>query len=100
MTDGLERLVNIEKIATEGILNRLLLFEERTKQNLEIKFNQLKSDALVDIHRIINEAFTDVNVSRFYFYHNLTKIKEKINTYVRIGSYKNNIIITSLKLTS
>jgi len=60
-SDSLERLVNVQKTATEAILKGLLLFEERTKQNLKTRLNELKTEALVDVHNTINEAFENVN---------------------------------------
>lgn len=65
-SDRLERLVNVQKKAAEAIHNGLLLFEERTKQDLKTRFNELKTEALVDIHNTINEALENVNVSIFF----------------------------------
>ncbi|XP_011866297.1 PREDICTED: uncharacterized protein LOC105561160 [Vollenhovia emeryi] len=59
----LERLVNLQKTATEAIHNGLVFFEERTTQNLKTKLNELKTEALVDIHNTINEALENVNLS-------------------------------------
>lgn len=89
ITDKLERLVNIEKVATEAVLNGQLLFKERMEQDLELKLNDLKTEASVDIHNAINEALEDVDVSIIHFY--LTEMKEKTNTRTWIGSYKRNI---------
>lgn len=72
MTDpsrNLERLVNVQRIAAKAILDGLLIVQERTKQNLEMKLNELKSEASIEIHKTINEALENVNVSIFYFYY-------------------------------
>ncbi|XP_071581179.1 uncharacterized protein [Temnothorax nylanderi] len=60
---NLERLVKIRKAVTEATFNNILRFERRTKQNLEIELNELKIDALLDIHNTINEAFENVDSS-------------------------------------
>jgi len=65
----LERLVNEQKKSIEGILNSLLLFEERLKQNLQIKLDELEADALLDVYSIINATYEYVNVSIIHFYH-------------------------------
>jgi len=53
--------VNIQKTATETILNDLSLFEEQTKQNLKMKLDELKTIALLDIWFINGDAVRDVN---------------------------------------
>ncbi|XP_012526158.1 uncharacterized protein LOC105830954 [Monomorium pharaonis] len=60
---NLERLVNIQKISAEAVLKTLQLFEERTKQSLEVKFNEMKTEALVDIHTTITTALKNVDLS-------------------------------------
>jgi len=64
-----ERLVNEQKKSIESILNNLLLLEEHLKQNLEIKLDELKTDALLDVCSIINATHEFVNVSIIHFYH-------------------------------
>lgn len=66
---NLERLVNIQKIAAQAILDGLMIVEERTKQNLEMKLNELKTEASIEIHKTITDAIENVNVSIFYFYY-------------------------------
>jgi len=63
-----ERLVNEQKKSIEDILTGLLLFEEHLKQNLEIKLDELKADALLDVRSIINATREFINVS-IHFYH-------------------------------
>ncbi|XP_025074450.1 uncharacterized protein LOC105428995 [Pogonomyrmex barbatus] len=58
---NLERLVNVQKIAAEVILNSLTLFENQTKTNLEIKLDELKLQALTEIWIYINGAHTNIN---------------------------------------
>lgn len=60
---GLERLVNIEKVATKAVLDGLLLLEEQTTQKLEIKLNELKTEAALEVHNSITDALKDVNLS-------------------------------------
>lgn len=70
MTDSfyyLERLVNIQKSITEAVLNDVLLFEKQIKQNLEVRLNDLETQALLEVNNIINSTFENINVSVFYF---------------------------------
>lgn len=70
---NLERLVNVQRIAAKAVLDGLVLVEERTKQNLEIKLNELKTEASLDIHKTIDEAHENIFVNIFYFYYILQK---------------------------
>ncbi|KAL6259927.1 hypothetical protein P5V15_009837 [Pogonomyrmex californicus] len=58
---NLERLVNVQKTATEVILNSLTFFENQTKKNLEIKLDELKLQALTEIWIYVNGAHTNIN---------------------------------------
>ncbi|KMR04518.1 glucosamine--fructose-6-phosphate aminotransferase [Lasius niger] len=58
-----EELVNIHKKILEAILNDVLLFEKRIKQNLQVRFNDLRTQALLKVNNIINSAFENVNLS-------------------------------------
>ncbi|XP_018340314.1 PREDICTED: uncharacterized protein LOC108747388 [Trachymyrmex septentrionalis] len=60
---SLERLVDVEKAATQTILYGLLFFEERMSQNLEVHLEKIKKTALDDINNTINGALEDVNLS-------------------------------------
>ncbi|XP_070166237.1 uncharacterized protein [Polyergus mexicanus] len=59
----LERLVNIQKRITEAMLNGVLLFEKRIKQNLEVRLNDLRIQALLNVNNIIKLTFENVNLS-------------------------------------
>ncbi|KAM0732301.1 hypothetical protein ACS0PU_001843 [Formica fusca] len=59
----LERLVNIQKRITEAILNDVLLFEKRIKQNLEVRLNDLRIQTLLNVNNIINLTFENINLS-------------------------------------
>ncbi|XP_018048256.1 PREDICTED: uncharacterized protein LOC108687145 [Atta colombica] len=60
---SLERLVDVEKAATQTILYGLLFFEERMSQNLEVHLEKIKKNALDDITNTINRALENVNLS-------------------------------------
>jgi len=62
-TRNLERLVNLQKKATEILLQQIVLFEKRTKENYELKIIDTKTETLLQIKDIINEAIEDVNAS-------------------------------------
>jgi len=66
-TRNLERLVNVQKKATEILLRQIALFEKQTKQNYELKMIDIKTDTLLQITDILKEAIEDVNVSFISF---------------------------------
>jgi len=66
-TRNLERLVNVQKKATEILLRQITLFEKQTKQNYELKMIDTKTDTLLQITDILKEAIEDVNVSFISF---------------------------------
>ncbi|XP_072760774.1 uncharacterized protein [Anoplolepis gracilipes] len=59
----LERLVNVQKRFTEAVLNDVLFFKKRIKQNLEVRLNDLKIQALFKVNNIINSTFENINLS-------------------------------------
>ncbi|EZA51408.1 hypothetical protein DMN91_006863 [Ooceraea biroi] len=62
-TANLERLVNLQKKATEFLLNKLVFLDKQTRQNFELKINDIKADTLLNVNKLINEAFENVNSS-------------------------------------
>jgi len=60
---GLERLVNLEKKATEIVLQEIVLFEKQTKNNYVLKITNTETETLLQIKDIIKEAIVDINVS-------------------------------------
>ncbi|KAL6447306.1 hypothetical protein ACFW04_001508 [Cataglyphis niger] len=59
----LKRLVDIQKSITETVLNNVLLFEKQIKQNLEVRLNDLETQALFEVNNIINSTFENINLS-------------------------------------
>jgi len=78
---SLERLVDVEKAATQSILYGLLFFEERMSQNLEVHLEKIKKNALDDITNTINRALENVNVNIIHFYHIFNKERQVYGLY-------------------
>lgn len=83
----LERLVNVQKVVAEALLRSLQFFQQETTQKLEIKLNELKTEALVDIHTTINTAFEQVNLA-------INKGKEEGKSVNQCEAYARNKLET------